>query len=53
MKETLRKELLAMREKDFSTRARLVKRAELDYKEYHPAMRSVHEENNKTIKTNS
>ncbi|OHX35989.1 hypothetical protein BJL95_02815 [Methylomonas sp. LWB] len=50
MNQTLRTELLAMREKDISTRASLVERGELDDKEYHPEMRLVHEENNKRIK---
>ena len=50
MNETLRAELLAMREKDISTRASLVEKGELGDKEYHPVMKSVHEENNKRIK---
>lgn len=50
MNQTLRKELLAMRERDISTRADLVERGELGDKEYHPEMRLVHEANNKRIK---
>lgn len=49
MSDKLREELLAMREKDVSPRARLVDRGELNDNEYHPEMRSVHEENNKRI----
>ncbi len=50
MNERLREELLSMREIDISTRAKLVETGELDDKEYHPVMRSVHEGNNKRIK---
>ncbi|MET0105690.1 MAG: DUF6624 domain-containing protein [Sedimenticola sp.] len=50
MNEALRSELLAMREKDISTRSSLVEKGELGEKEYHPLMKSVHEENNKRIK---
>ena len=49
MNQTLRKELLAMREKDISTRSGLVERGELYDKEYNPEMRLVHESNNKRI----
>lgn len=50
MNESLRTELLAMSEKDIATRTRLVETGELDDKEYHPVMKSVHDENNKRIK---
>lgn len=50
MNEKLRAELLEMREKDISTRARLVETGELNDNEYHPVMKSVHENNNKRIK---
>lgn len=50
MNEILRAELLAMREKDITTRTSLVEKGELSDKEYHPVMKSVHEENNKRIK---
>jgi len=50
MNEELRSELLAMREKDISTRAGLVEKGELSDNEYHPIMKAVHEENNKRIK---
>ena len=50
MNEPLRTELLAMKEKDVSTRARLVENGELSDSEYHSLMKSVHEENNKRIK---
>jgi Family of unknown function (DUF6624) len=50
MNEPLQAELIAMREKDIATRARLVETGELDDKKYHPVMKSVHEENNKRIK---
>ena len=49
MNDALRSELLAMREKDISTRASLVERGELGDNEYHPEMKLVHEENNKRI----
>jgi len=50
MNQALRKELLAMREKDVSVRADLVERGELGDREYHPEMRLVHEANNIRIK---
>lgn len=50
MIQALRKELLAMRDKDISTRGNLVERGEMDDKEYHPEMRLVHEANNKRMK---
>jgi len=50
MNEKLRKELLSMREKDISTRQRLVDHGELEHDSYHPEMRKVHEENNSRIK---
>ena len=50
MNESLRKKLLAMKERDISTRARLVETGELDDKSYHPEMKLVHEENNNRIK---
>lgn len=50
MNESLRAELLAMREKGVSTRTSLVEKGELAENEYHPVMKSVHEENNRRIK---
>ena len=50
MNKTLRAVLLAMREKDISTRASLVEKGELSDNNYHPVMKLVHEENNKRIK---
>lgn len=50
MNQSLREELLAMREKDISARTSLVERGELGDTEYHPEMRLVHEVNNKKIR---
>lgn len=50
MNESLRAELLTMREKDVSTRQRLVEKGELEENEYHPVMKSVHEKNTKRMK---
>jgi len=50
MNESLRKELLNMKQKDISTRSRLVEIGELHDETYHPVMKAVHEINNKRIK---
>lgn len=50
MNESLRKELLEMKERDVSTRSMLVDSGELHQDGYHPLMKAVHEENNLRIK---
>lgn len=49
MNDLLAQELIAMAENDSSTRERLVESGEFKENEYHPAMRSVHERNNRRI----
>ena len=50
MNDALRKELIAMVEKDSEMRQRLADSGELATNEYHPLMREIHEENNQRIK---
>ncbi len=50
MNDKLRKELMKMAEEDQNLLNKLIQNGELKEKEYHPAMKAVHEKNNTRIK---